>query len=449
MSANAATASASPWRFLGRALAHRNYRLFFAGQGVSLVGTWMTRLATGWLVFRLGGESAAFLLGAVGFAGQVPTFLLSPFAGVLVDRWDRHRTLLVTQVLSLVQAALLAVVAFRGEPGFATIAQVLALSLFQGVINAFDMPARQVLLVQLVERREDLANAIALNSFLVNGGRLIGPALAGALIALVGEAWCFVIDAVSYLAVVAALLRMRLRPMARPAEAGPIGRRLVEGFRYAFGFPPIRALLLLLALMSLFGMPYSVLLPVFAADVLHGGPTMLGLLTGASGVGAVVGALLLASRPTVLGLGRWIVIATATFGLGLIGFALSRERWLSLSLLVATGFGMMVQMAASNTILQTIVEEDKRGRVMSWFNMAFLGVAPFGSLLGGAAAGWFGAPATVLVSGIGCLIGGVLFAVQLPRLRVLVRPIYTRLGILPEIAGGMQAAAELTRPPQE
>src|SRR4051794_7178579 len=268
---------------MGRALGHRNYRLFFSGQGVSLIGSWMTRLATGWLVFRLAGDNAAFLLGVVSFAGLAPTFFLGPFAGVFVDRWNRHRVLVVTQVLSLVQSALLAWVAFTAGPGIETVWIIAALSVFQGMVNAFDMPARQAMLVEMIERREDLPNAIALNSSLVNGARLVGPAAAGAVIAATGEAWCFVIDAVSYLAVVAALLAMRLPRRQRPV-AGSVGRHLVEGFRYAFGFAPVRALLLLLALVSFAAMPQSVLLPVFAGDVLGGGPSTLGLLTGMSGV---------------------------------------------------------------------------------------------------------------------------------------------------------------------
>jgi MFS family permease len=436
-------------RFWGRALAHTNYRLFFAGQGVSLIGTWMTRLATGWLAFRLGGSDAPLLLGVIGFAGQAPTFFLAPLAGVLVDRWDRHRTLFVAQAFSLVQSALLAVVAFRGETGDIVIAQVVVLSAAQGIINAFDMPARQVLLIQIVERREDLPNAIAPNSFLVNGARLLGPALAGVLIAAAGEGWCFTIDAVSYLAVIAALLLMRLPRARASAPAGPLWRNLVEGFHYAFGFSPVRSLLLLLALVSFLGMPYTVLMPLFAADVLQGGPATLGFLTASTGVGAVAAALYLASRRTVLGLGRVIAGGAVAFGLGLVGFSVSRSLWLSLPLLFVVGFGMMAQLASSNTILQTITDEDKRGRVMSFYGMAFLGTAPFGSLLAGVLAARIGPAETVLLSGAGCVTGGALFAWKLPRLRPLVRPIYSRLGILPEVAAGMQAAAELTRPPQK
>ena len=289
---------------MGRALKHRNYRLFFVGQGISLVGTWLTRVATAWLVYRLTGSP--LLLGIVGFAGQIPTFLLAPFAGVLVDRWNRHRVLVVTQVLAMVQSALLAWFALRGT---ITVWHVLALSAFQGLINAFDTPARQAFVVEMVEAREDLANAIALNSSMVNGARLIGPSVAGVLIALVGEGWCFAIDALSYVAVIASLLAMRLQPRAAAARAPKrVLVELREGFRYAASFAPIRAILLLLAFVSLTGIPYTVLMPIFASQVLHGGPHTLGILMAATGVGAVAGALWLASRTTVLGLGRTLVV---------------------------------------------------------------------------------------------------------------------------------------------
>lgn len=433
-----------------RALAHRNYRLFFVGQGISLVGTWMTRVATGWLVYRLSsGMDVAFLLGLVGFAGQVPSFLLAPVAGVIVDRADRHRVLVVTQMLSLVQSAGLAAVAFAGTTGPATIGVVVLLSIAQGLINAFDMPARQAFLVDMVARREDLPNAIALNSSLVNGGRLVGPAVAGVVIALVGEGWCFTVDAVSYVAVVVALLMMDVKPQEHPARTTHILEELVEGFRYTFGHPAIRSIILLLALVSFAGMPYTVFMPIFAGEILHGGPYALGFLTGASGVGALLGALYLARRPTVLGLGRVIVAATALFGGSLIAFANSTSLGLSMLLMVATGLGMMVQMAASNTILQTIVDEDKRGRVMSFYSMAFLGMVPFGSLFAGALGSWIGVPGTVTVGGVATLAGAAAFALQLPRLRALVRPTYVRLGILPQMASGVQSATELTTPPAQ
>src|ERR1700722_9092125 len=439
---------ASAWRAMARSLAHRNYRLFFVGQGVSLIGTWMTRVATGWLVFRLSGPDSALLLGIVGFVGQVPSFFLTPFAGVLVDRWNRHRLLVLTQILSLIQSALLTVVAFRGEPGDAAIWQVVVLSLFQGIINSFDMPARQAFLVEMIARKEDLSNAIALNSSLVNGARLIGPSLAGILIALAGEGWCFLIDAISYVAVVLALLAMQLPAREERHHPPPMWHGMVEGFRYSFGFAPIRTVLLLLALVSFMGMPYTVLMPIFAADILQGGPYALGFLSAASGVGALIGALYLASRRSVLGLGNAIVLSTLVFGVGLVGFACSTVLWLSLLLMLLTGFGMMVAMAASNTILQTIVDEDKRGRVMSYFGMAFMGMTPFGSLFAGVLAGWIGAANTVMVGGIACFIAGIVFALRLPHLRTLVRPIYSRMGILPEVTAATQSAGELTGPPE-
>lgn len=431
---------------LGRALANRNYRLFFAGQGISLIGTWMTRVATGWLVFRLAGDAPALLLGLVSFAGQAPTFFLAPLAGALVDRWDRHRALVVTQVLALLQSSLLALVAFLDQPAMATLWQLAALSLFQGFINAFDMPARQAFLIELVDRREDLPNAIALNSSLVNGARLVGPSVAGILIALVGEAWCFATDACSYVAVVAALLAMRVAPRPPGPPPTPLWQSVSEGFRYTFGFAPIRALLVLVGVVSFMGMPYTVLLPIFAAS-LQGGPSTLGFLSAATGVGALGGALYLASRRSVLGLGPRIALATALFGLALMGIAVSRWLWLSLLLTVLAGFGMMLQLAASNTILQTIVEEDKRGRVMSFYGMSFLGMAPFGSLFAGLLAGAIGASGTVLVGGLACILAAAVFALRLPRLRELVRPIYVRKGVLPEVASGMQTVTDLAPPP--
>jgi MFS family permease len=429
-----------------RALRHRNYRLFFGGQSISLIGTWMTRIATSWLVYRLTGS--AWLLGLVGFAGQIPSFLLAPFAGVLVDRWNRHRLLVVTQVLAMVQSAALAALALTGV---INIRHILALSLFQGLINAFDMPGRQAFVVEMVESRADLANAIALNSSMVNAARLLGPSIAGGVIAAVGEGWCFALDAASYLAVIASLLLMRLVPRAARPEAAARGRvlpELREGLAYVGRSAPIRSILLLLATVSLVGMPYTVLMPIFASQILHGGPHTLGFLMAATGVGALGGAVYLASRETVLGLGRLIALMSALFGAGLIGFAYSRSLWLSLLLLLATGAGFMVQMAASNTILQTLVEDDKRGRLMSFYTMAFMGTAPFGSLFAGAVAHRIGAPATLALGGAGCLLAAAWFARLLPELRQSVRPIYVRMGILPEMAAGIQTATELSVPPE-
>jgi MFS family permease len=430
--------------FMLRALDHRNYRLFFSGQSVSLIGTWMTRIATSWLVYRL--TNSAFLLGVVGFAGQIPSFLLAPFAGVLVDRWNRHHLLVATQALAMAQSLALATLTLTGV---VKIWHVIVLSAFQGVINAFDMPARQAFVVEMVDRREDLSNAIALNSSMVNAARLLGPSLAGVIIAAVGEGWCFMLDGVSYLAVIASLLLMWLpRAVAVQIEEEDLFRQIREGWRYIIGFPPIRNMLLLLALVSLVGMPYTVLMPVFATEILGGGPYTLGWLMAASGVGALMGALFLAARKTVLGLGKFIPMMAAAFGVGLIAFSFSRALWLSLLLMVVTGLGFMVQMAVSNTLLQTIVEEDKRGRVMSFYAAAVMGTTPFGSLLAGLVAARIGAPYTLLISGICCIIGAVWFARTLPALRRDIRPIYIKMGILPQVATGLQKTSELTVPPE-
>src|SRR5256885_4158363 len=430
--------------FIFRALSNKNYRLFFAGQSISLIGTWMTRIATSWLVYRLTGS--ALLLGVVGFAGQVPSFLLAPFAGVLVDRWNRHRLLVATQVLALVQSLALALLTLTG---MIRIWHVITLSVFQGLINAFDMPARQAFVVEMVDRREDLANAIALNSSMVNAARLLGPSIGGVVIAAVGEGWCFMADAISYLAVIASLLAMTItQRMTRPTKDANIFQQLREGWTYAARFAPIRDMLLLLALVSLVGIPYTVLMPVFANDILHGGPSTLGLLMAASGVGALAGALLLAGRKSVLGLGKFIPLTAAIFGAGLIAFSFTRVTWLALSLMVITGFGFMVQMAASNTVLQTIVDEDKRGRVMSFYTMAFMGTAPFGSLLAGSLAARVGAPHTLLFGGAGCVLGALWFATTLPRLRRDVTPIYVKIGILPEVAQAIQQTSVLSVPPE-
>jgi MFS family permease len=430
--------------YMWRALGHKNYRLFFSGQSISLIGSWMTRIATSWLVYRLTGS--ALLLGVVGFAGQIPSFILAPLAGVLVDRWNRQRLLVITQVLALLQSLALAVLALTG---LIRIWQVIVLSVFQGLINAFDMPARQAFVVEMVEKREDLANAIALNSSMVNAARLLGPSIGGVVIAAVGEGWCFMIDAVSYLAVIASLLGMKITPrMLDATQDANVFRQLREGWTYAMRFAPIRNVLLLLALVSLVGMPYTVLMPVFANDVLKGGPSTLGLLMAASGVGALAGAMFLAGRKTVLGLGKFIPIMAAAFGAGLMVFSFTRVLWLSLGLMVITGLGFMVQMASSNTVLQTIVDEDKRGRVMSFYTMAFMGTAPFGSLLAGAVAHRIGAPHTLFFGGIGCILGALWFATTLPALRRDVRPIYVKIGILPEMAAGIQHSSELSVPPE-
>ncbi|HET9636233.1 MAG TPA: MFS transporter [Gemmatimonadaceae bacterium] len=408
-----------------RALQHRNYRLFFSGQTVSLVGTWITRIATSWLVYRLSGS--VFLLGIVGFFGQIPTLLLAPFAGVLVDRWNRHRILVVTQILSALQSVGLAVLTFAGV---ITVVDVLLLQLAQGIINAFDTPARQAFVVQMVEDRGDLPNAIALNSSMVNASRIIGPSIGGVLIAAVGEGWCFTADAISYIAVIASLLAMRLDQPDTSRKDTRVWEELRAGFSYVTHFTPARDSLLLLALVATMGMPYTVLMPAIASQILHGGPHTLGYLMTTSGVGALAGAFYLAQRRSVLGLGRAIVIASITFGVGLVAFSLSHVLWLSLLLLPFVGGGMMVEMASTNTILQTIVDDSMRGRVMAFYTMAFLGTAPLGSLIAGFAADHIGPMKTILIGGASCVVGGIVFAFRLPKLRAHVRPIYIERGIL-------------------
>jgi MFS family permease len=416
------TGSSHAWR----ALRHRNFRLFFGGQSISLIGTWMTRIATSWLVYRLTGS--ALLLGTVSFAGQIPTFLLAPFAGVWVDRLDRRKVLVWTQTLSMIESLALAALTLSHH---ITIDWVLALSIMQGLINAFDMPGRQAFMVQMVEDRRDLSNAIAINSSMVNMARLIGPSLAGMLIAVTSEGWCFLIDGISYIAVIVSLLMMRLHVPAVKRVAASTLTELKVGWTYVSEFLPVRTILMLFALVSLMGMPFVVLMPIFAAKVLHGGPHTLGFLMGAMGVGALVSALSLAARKSVRGLTGMIPLSAAVFGLGLIGFGLSRVFWLSMVMVLIAGMGMMQGMAVSNTIIQTIVSEDKRGRVMSYYTMAFVGMAPFGSLLAGASAHAVGAPWTVIVNGAVVLLGAAWFTTRLPSVRRHIRPIYREMGIIP------------------
>jgi MFS family permease len=414
---------------IGRALKSRNYRLFFSGQSISLIGTWMTQTATIWLVYDI--TNSALWLGIVGFASQISSFLLAPFAGVLIDRWNRHRTLVITQILAMLQSLSLAFLAFTGA---IDVWHIIALNIFQGLINAFDMPARQALVVDMVEKREDLGNAIALNSSIFSGARLIGPAIAGFAIAAVGASYCFLIDGISYIAVIFGLLAMKLKPQKplAPFVKNNIWQKLSEGFDYTFGFAPIRALLLLMALVSFMGMPYTVLVPIFATQIFHGGPQTLGFLMAASGLGALTAGIYLSTRRSVVGLGKLIAIAPGVFGLGLIAFALSNILWVSLIAMAIAGASMILQVASSNTILQTIVEEDKRGRVMSFYSMSFTGMMTFGSLAAGAIAARIGASATLIVGGIACILGGFWFFRQAPTLRPMVRSIYQKIGILSE-----------------
>lgn len=399
-----------------RSFHYRNYRLFFGGQVISLIGTWIQNIAISWLVYSL--TSSALLLGVVGFAGQIPTLLLTPFAGVFADRWSRHRMLVVTQSLAMLQAFILAALVLTGN---VSVWYIIPLSIFLGLVNSFDIPARQSFIVEIVEKREDLGNAIALNSSMFNGARLLGPSIAGVLISAVGEGICFLLNGLSYLAVIAALLAMKIRPREIENKNSHMLQGLKEGFAYAFGLIPIRYILMLLALVSLTGMPYAVLMPIFAREILGGGPHTLGFLMGFSGMGALVGAVYLASRKDSRGLVKIIPRAAVIFGAGLILFSQSRVPWLSFSLMLLTGFGMMVQMASSNTVVQTIVDDDKRGRVMSIYAMSFMGVMPFGSLIGGGLASRIGAPNTLVVGGIACIAGAVLFSGKLPLLTEMIQ----------------------------
>ena len=411
---------------LTRALQHRNFRLFFYGQSTSLVGTWITRLATSWLVYRLTGSE--LLLGITSFCGQIPVLVIAPFAGVLVDRMNRRQILLLTQVASLVQSAVLAVLTLTG---LITVAQIIWLQVVQGIINSFDTPARQAFVSEMVEDRRDLANAIALNSSMVNGSRIIGPAIGGLLIAAVGEGWCFAVDSMSYVGVIGSLLAMRISPRQRHGAAEMhLLEELRHGWNYVLGSVPIRSALTLVAIVSLAGTPYTVLMPAIAAQEFQGGPNTLGILMTATGVGALSGALYLASRESVLGLGRLIMYAALAFGAGLIVFSVTHELWVACIVLTVAGGGFMVHLAATNTILQTIVEERLRGRVMSFYTMAFFGTVPIGSLIGGVVADRFGSPMTVRLSGVVCLAAGLWFAYRLPAIREAIRPIYHQRGIL-------------------
>lgn len=408
-----------------RALTSRNYRLFFIGQGVSLIGTWMQRIALSWLVYRLTGSE--MILGAVSFLSLFPVFIFAPLAGVLSDRFNRLRLLILTQILAMLQAGVLAYLVISDA---ITTAWIMILAAVLGLVNAFDTPIRQAFTVEMIEDKTHLGNAIALNSAMFNSARLIGPTLAGLLISLLGEGPCFLINALSFLAVITALLLMNLtdaRPV-RPSQNLIQGLR--EGFGYAFRFPPIRNILLLLVVVSLGGMSYVVLMPVFAKDILHGQASTMGYLMGSAGAGALVGAIYLAARQSVVGLEKVVPFMSGLFGLGLIGFTFSRGMWLSMGLMTLVGFGMMVQMASSNTILQTISDEDKRGRVMSFYVMCFMGMAPMGSLIAGFLAHHLGAPAALFIGGCACLVAASGYAWGLPRIRPIIQEKYKEKGLV-------------------
>ena len=414
-----------------RALKHRNFRLFVGGQLISLIGTWMQTVAESWLVYRLTGSS--LLLGMVGFTSQIPVFLLAPIGGIAADRISRRRIVIATQSVSMAVAATLGLLTLTGT---IKVWQVMVLAGLLGVVNAFDIPARQAFLVEMVGK-EDLMNAIALNSSVFNGARVVGPGMAGLLVAVVGEGWCFLLNAISYVAVITGLLMMRVsRERERVAGGTPV-EQIVQGFRFAWGSTAIRDILLLVGLISGLGMPYTVLMPIFADRILHGGPSGLGILMSATGVGALAGALFLASRSTVRGLGRWVAIAASGFAISMSTFAVSRSFWLSAAALVPTGGFMIMQMASSNTLLQAMVPDHLRGRVMSMYSMMFMGMAPLGALFAGVLADRIGAPMTVVLGGAACLAGGLVFGARLPKIRREVRALI--------VAQGMSAGD----PPQE
>jgi len=416
-----------------RSLRYRNYRLYFSGQSVSLIGTWMQRIAMPWLVYEMIGS--ALLLGIVGFAGQIPTFILGPFAGVLTDRWDRYKVLVASQILLMVQASVLAFLCLSGT---IQVWQIVVLSIFMGCINAFDIPSRQSFVVDMVDKKEDLGNAIALNSMMFNGARIIGPSVAGIILASAGEGICFLINALSYIFVISSLLLMRITKEKSIRKKSEMTEELLEGLKYTFGFKPIKHLIILLAIVSLTGMSYTVLMPVFASEVLSGDSHTFGFLMGAAGIGALIGAVFLASRESVLKLGRIVPLAGILFGSGLILLSLTSYYPFSLLLMVFIGAGIMLLSASCNTILQTITEESMRGRVMSFYGMAVMGTAPFGSLLAGAFAKIIGTPETILGGGLISVIGALFFLRKLPELKNIVHPIYVKMGVIPEVASALQ-----------
>jgi MFS family permease len=423
-----------------RALRHRNFRLYLSGQAISLTGTWMQQIAMGWLVYRL--TSSAFLLGVVGFAGQIPALLLMSVAGVLADRWNCRRMLLVTQALAMLQAAAVATLAITG---LIEVWHIIVLAVFLGAVNAFDMPTRHTFLVQMVEDRNDLPSGIALHSSMFNAARLLGPSIAGIIVAAWNEGGCFLLNAISYIAVLVALYAMRVPP--RPeGEAHPsVFDGLKDGVRYVLGTGPIKAVLLLVALVSFVGMPYAVLMPVFARDVLHGGARTLGFLVASSAAGSIIGAAYLASRRTAVGLEKLIPVGLSAFGVAVLGFSYSRVLWLSMPMLVCAGCGMMTVFASCNTLVQTVVDDSKRGRVMSLYTLSFMGPGPFGVLLAGALAHRIGAPLTVAIYGAACLVAVGLYLTRLPLLSAALHRTHVRLGLVPEVVAAARNPQPETR----
>ncbi|HWB99853.1 MAG TPA: MFS transporter [Bryobacteraceae bacterium] len=414
-----------------RALRHRNFQLFFGGQLISLIGTWMQSIAEAWLVYRLTGSSV--LLGTISFANQIPVFLVAPLGGIVADRWSRRKIVIGTQAASMLLALTLSLLTLTG---MIRVWHLFVLTALLGVVNSFDIPARQAFLSDMVGR-EDLMNAIALNSSMFNSARIVGPAVAGILVANIGEGWCFFANGVSYIAVIAGLLMMDVRRHIPVGSNGSMIAHVVEGFRFVIHNLPIHALLILLGILSLTGMPFAVLMPIFADQILHGGARGLGLLMGASGIGALCGALTLATRQSVRGLSRWVAMSAGAFGATLAVFALSRSFWFSCAVLIPVGFAMMIEMGSSNTLIQSMSPDHLRGRVMSVYSMMFMGMSPIGALLSGICAEKFGAPLTVAAGGVICIVAATVFGLNLPALRISAR----RLIVAQQLAGG--------DPPQE
>jgi MFS family permease len=422
-----------------RSLKYKNFQLYFYGQTISLVGTWIQRIATPWLVYDM--THSVFLLGLLGFLGQLPTFLIAPFAGVYVDRWDKYKLLILTQIVAMIQALALAIFYLTGN---LQIWLIIFLNIILGVVNAFDTPARQSFLVEIIEKKEDLGNAIALNSSMVNIARLIGPSIAGILIAITGEGMCFLINALSYIAVIISLLLMKFQKKETiSSRKKDLFQEMKEGWQYSFNYLPIKSVLILLTIISLMGMPYTILLPDFAKIYLNGNANLFGFLMGASGAGAFIGAIYLAAKKNIAGLINITYLSSFIFGGGLIVLAISRNIYLSMILMMLTGLGMMLQIATSNTLVQTLVQNEKRGRVMSLYTMAFMGTAPFGSLMAGSIAKHIGTPNTLIISGVACIFGGLYYASKIKQIKKITSPVFQNLGFVPSKKAELEIEEEI------
>lgn len=407
-----------------RAFRHRNYRLFFCGQSLSIMGNWIQQIAMAWLVYRLTGS--AWLLGVTGFAGQIAVFLFAPFGGLWADRFDRRKLLIVTQTTAMLLGLALGALAYTGA---VAVWHVIGIATLFGFVLAFDAPIRSSFTLEMVPSRQDLPSAIALNGGMQNGGRMVGPAIGGLLLSTTTEAFCFLINGISKLALIAALVVMAVAPQPKISPTARVWESFKDGAAYAWNLRPVRMLLPIVALVSFTVTPYLTLMPIFAAEVFSGGADTLGFLIGAAGLGGIVGVLYLASRQSVRGLARWTAIAAALSGAAMIGFSYSRMFPVSLALMAVAGFGVIVTAMSVNMIIQTIVDDEKRGRVMSFFTMSFLGMHPLGSLAAGALASWIGAPHTLATGGLCSVVGAYALWRRLPLLRQHLRQIYGALRI--------------------